>query len=281
MKSEKTTQLNNKLKSYSALAASLVAVGTAADAQIVYTNVTDYVGIFNGDNYPLDLNNDGNTDFNISMMKSTFTSSYYGGSYSFRNITAKNANNNRIVRASSSSYYAAALALNAPIDNSANWGYGSNAMMAGAFSYWVWGPWQGQTDQYLGLELTVGSNVYYGWARLSVSQQADTFYFKDYAYQLTKNKQILAGDMGITTGLASGSENADASVFLYDKELSVTLANEVNSVISITNVLGQEVKSVITSDKVNRIPMDGLNTGIYFVTVRQDEAVSTTKVYLR
>ncbi len=278
MKPEKTTP-NKRLKSYSALAASLIAVGGAADAQIVYTNVTDYVGIFNGDSYPLDLNNDGNTDFNVNMSKYTFTSSYYGGSYSFRTISAKASTNNKISRATSSSYYAAALALNATIDSNNNWGYGSNANMAGGFGSFAFGAWVGQQDMYLGLELTVNSNTYYGWARLSVSQAADTFFFKDYAYQLTKKKQILAGDKGITTSI-DPTDAPVSSVYASEKMIYVNLEEANNSSISITNVLGEEVRSLVAEDKNSRIDMSAFPTGIYFVTVRRDNAVTTSKVYL-
>ena len=82
MKKEKS--LAEKIKSYSTLAASILAVAKTADAQVIYTDVmpddTIHLGI-----YSLDLNNDGVTDFNLAQVAATSTSS--SSSSSFNGVT--------------------------------------------------------------------------------------------------------------------------------------------------------------------------------------------------
>src|SRR5437868_3874474 len=65
MKKENST-LKKKLKQYSALAGSMLAAGVA-HGQIVYTDVDPDVTLNTGDgnNYALDMNNDGTQDYNF------------------------------------------------------------------------------------------------------------------------------------------------------------------------------------------------------------------------
>jgi hypothetical protein len=64
-----------------------------------------------------------------------------------------------------------------------------------------WGPviisgnWSGQIDKYLPLKLNVGTNVYYGWARLDVAIGGTSFTIKEYAYNSKSNQGILAGQV--------------------------------------------------------------------------------------
>jgi hypothetical protein len=55
------------------------------------------------------------------------------------------------------------------------------------------GSWSGQSDKYLPLRIVVGTNTYYGWARLDVAYGGTSFTIKDYAYNSTPNQSILAG----------------------------------------------------------------------------------------
>ena len=62
----------DKLKTYSALACSLTALGNIVDAQIVYTDIVDFTGSANGAFYNLDLNGDAAMDFKNHGLRGTF-----------------------------------------------------------------------------------------------------------------------------------------------------------------------------------------------------------------
>ena len=73
---DKKTTLSKKIKSYSALAGSIIAVGASADAQVVYMDVAPDVTVnTSGGFYNLDLNADGTTDFKL-VTNSVSTSGY-------------------------------------------------------------------------------------------------------------------------------------------------------------------------------------------------------------
>ena len=73
---DKKATLSKKIKSYSALAGSIIAVSASADAQVVYTDVSpDSVINTSGGFYNIDLNADGTTDFQVLTM-SVSTSGY-------------------------------------------------------------------------------------------------------------------------------------------------------------------------------------------------------------
>ena len=65
----KKTTLNKKLKSYSALAVSALAASSAANAQIIYTNIADTLLDASGETYSIDLNNDATIDFTIILIR--------------------------------------------------------------------------------------------------------------------------------------------------------------------------------------------------------------------
>jgi len=59
--------LNKKIKGYSTLAGSLLAMANVADGQIVYTDIADVTVSGDGASYDLDLNNDGTVDYRINI----------------------------------------------------------------------------------------------------------------------------------------------------------------------------------------------------------------------
>jgi len=272
MKKNKTI-LNKKLKSYSALAASVVAITGTVNAQVIYTDIVDYTSISNSDTYSLDLDNDGTKDFDIY----TTTTASSGNTYSTVGINPLGSN-----RVMSSNSFAAALNVNSNIASSNAWTSGANRYMAyrEINSSFTDGPWIGVSDKYLGLEFVSGGNTYYGWARLDVNKLANAFTIKDYAYNKTAGKSILAGDKGNTTYTQENTIEG-FSAFSYERKLTIKLDNFSGTIISVKNVLGQEVKSVVADDKITRVDLGETPTGIYFVTVTKEGKTATAKVYIQ
>ncbi len=181
--------LHRQLNSY-ALAATAVGVGTLAlssptEARIIYTPAN--VQIAQGSPYNLDLNNDGITDFVLSVTTST------GKFYSFLNV--KPAQSGNLIWGTE--VFAAALHPGVNIRRSKKLGAGHNLMCDNVSnSYPPWCP--GGQKRYLGLEFNVGGQVHYGWARLNVQfgLGPDTDLngtLTGYAYETVAHKSIKTG----------------------------------------------------------------------------------------
>lgn len=198
-------KLKKRLKSYSLSAGAIVTTAAGADAQIIYTDIVpDDTVTGGGSSYALDLNNDGTVDFNFQIVNTgyTYVSTYgtYGYQISGIGVVAANSNNGALTDSNSYPY---ALSSGAAINNLGN--FGSSAALIvnnvsfstyGTYTYaysYAYGNWAGATDKYLGLKLQVGSNSYYGWARLTVLSDTQ-FIIKDYAYESIAGNPINAGD---------------------------------------------------------------------------------------
>src|SRR5207247_1386095 len=113
--------------------------------------------------YLLDLNNDGITDFNLTVMKS-------GQSYLYALGVSEVPTTGNAVAGSAS-----ALSNGATIDAGITWTTSSSTLRQYADFSSMGGPvgfggdWASKGDKYLGLKIQVGTNTYYGWARLTVS----------------------------------------------------------------------------------------------------------------
>ncbi|MGB3075256.1 MAG: T9SS type A sorting domain-containing protein [Chitinophagales bacterium] len=270
MKQQRST-LSKKITGYSSMAASLLAISNIANAQIMYTDVNpDFVGTGNGASYDLDLNNDGTTDFQVNITSN-------GADVK---LLINAIDNNAIAGTSSDPYkYPSLLQANDVIGDALTWVEGNYQTMAtsGYFQN-PYGNWFGATDAYMGLRIKVGTGDHYGWARFDVSEDGKTFTVKDYAYEATADASIAAGDagnIGITPVNALGYK-----VFSANQSIHVQLKNDLSGDVTITNLLGQTIKSVEINSNVMAISMAGEESSIYLVTVRQNGEVFTQKVRL-
>ena len=222
----------SKLKHYSALAASVVALD--ASAQVVYTNINDTTLVNNGDYFDIDLNNDGIREGRIefidySSISTSSTFAVQGAEVdSLVNASVNIINSVFGTTSSSSTYVAAALNRNASINNNLNnWSNGAattstttystssafNGVLLGgkatfssssvSSSTVSVGQFPGAGDKFLGVKFTVGANTHYGWVRLDMSANSASITIKDFAFQATPNTPILAGDTGTAVGLVN------------------------------------------------------------------------------
>ncbi|MGE0566572.1 MAG: T9SS type A sorting domain-containing protein [Bacteroidia bacterium] len=135
----------------------------------------------------IDLNNDNTPDFQLTSAQS--------GTIGF--ILAQTgtpwANNFTLVDGSNNLQ-----ALNAgdPIGGSSTVWHQmntSNPAITTIIGSFATGTWAGQNDKYIGLALTVATNTYYGWARMSVSGSANSYTLKEYGYNSVPGASIAAG----------------------------------------------------------------------------------------
>jgi hypothetical protein len=166
----------------------LLALTGPADARIVYTK-TD-ANVFSKQGYPLDLNNDGITDFRF-LGRSAGTDCAFSLALSID----QGASANKIRQ---KSWGAAALAAGVVVGPkgpfSGNLLMGSIASACSGPMYQ--GPWEnggkGVKNRYLGLRFEIRGKTHYGWARLNFPDPSNAA-MTGYAYETVANKPIITG----------------------------------------------------------------------------------------
>lgn len=304
---KKGSSFLKKLAQYSALASPVLAVAPCADAQIAYTDIVpDTVLDVCYEQYTLDLNNDGVTDFKF---KAYGVGTYWAIVKPFP-YTSQNQN---AIAGTFPNWEAGAFpyALNAgqQIDENLNWVSMADlilrdSQMAGleypeTWEVMAWyyidasssdflaGNWNDRVDKYLPLRISAGGNTYYGWARLSVTHASVPFAIKDYAINLEPDIFIVAGD---TTGLAIGAPeitNDQNSISLFPNpnhgEFTVGIQPKgfKDAILSVLNVMGEKVfeKKISSSENLysENLDLRGLPKGIYIVHIRSGEKISKGK----
>lgn len=180
-----------------------------AGLNIIYTDVNpdSTIRANPSQQYSLDLNNDGVSDFTFSASGGTSRcSGVCSGILSNLAVSLIYGSGNKIEV--DREIPASPLALDTlnVINNSDLWSAASGQKLR--FRNYcpcvygsAYGLWDNPTDKYLGVKLIKGTNTYYGWVRLSVSytyapnpQLRDwKLTIKDYAYYSSPNQPILAG----------------------------------------------------------------------------------------
>jgi len=275
-----STKLNKRIKSYSALAGTLV-VGGVADAQVNYTDVNPDANVTTGNSYNLDLNNDATVDFVFQLNAGTYNAGTFNIYYDYA-IIAPGAAGNAIDTASAGGPMNHAL--NDPISSALLWDATSAYQLLGLaldppFNTYNTGNFLGTGDGYIGLKFMIGTNTHYGWVRVNLAADALSMLVKDYGYDATPNTQILAGAQ--PTAVVENSINT-VQIFSNANGINVNMNNAtVEGTILITDVLGHEVANVAVSSSSQVVSMDNATAGIYFVTVYQNGSKITKKVMVK
>ena len=302
--------LSLKLKHYSALAASVVALD--ATSQVVYTDIRDTTLVNDGDYFDIDLNNDGIREGRIEFIDFSSSIATYGFSAS-----AKIAEVDSLVNASinvtnsvlssttstSSTYVAAALNLNASINNNLNsWSTGSSSttstttyapvtldgvLLGGdlnvnfpSYSSSIdVGKFPGAGDKFLGVKFTIGTSTHYGWLRLDMSIDSDSVTIKDFAYESLANTTILAGDTGGTVGLSQNKLKNKIDYYSSTGKININSELTSNSILSIYDLSGKLVQSEVIGLQ-KEVSVQGDLEGIYIVEIRGSKGVTRKKLWL-
>ncbi len=203
-----------------ASAAAITAVGLASlsvapalNAEIVYTpaNQVMYRARTGSSQLPLDLNHDGQVDFNLRLLFETSFSSSRATAGGFILASGNGVSNRAMV--TSKSGYESALPLGAAIGSRGRFGHGTPAMASCADffsrgSFFSGGPWRNVTNRYLGLRFLINGETHYGWARLSVTSGCRyRVTLTGYAYETVPDKPI---DTGVFETAPEESSNAPA-----------------------------------------------------------------------
>lgn len=275
-----STPLNKKLKSYSALAGTLITAGaTTADAQVMYTDVSPDVVIdsLTGP-YGLDLDNNAVIDFGLQISHGTYIYGTVAVIYDYGLASQQVVGNLTDTAATGDTR---AHVINDPInasllwDNAATYGLLSLVFQP-PFTAYNSGNFIGATDKYIGFKFKISGADHYGWARISINAASTQMTLKDYGYDATPNTQILCGAM--PTGISNVSLEASTQIFATDNSINVKLINHssVDGFVFISDVLGHVVVKVSLTNETTVIPMN-TTSGIYFATVNKADGSTFTK----
>ena len=215
--------LNRQLKMYTlaagAAGVSVLASAQPAGAKIVYTHA--HVTLQNPASFALDLNHDGIIDFYLDLHRAVRGRSHsasflsichrlsFSNCESFNSSTAPNALN--AIEIVANRYYrfkAAALHAGAEIQSKVRF-RNKKAVLMGAGEFydtsegrtstrWI-APWvnggKGVKNRYLGLKFLIRGKFHFGWARLTVTTEKNSFTatLTGYAYETIPGKGIIAG----------------------------------------------------------------------------------------
>ncbi len=274
----KSTLLQKKLAAYSAMATAICAASNA-DAQIVYTDVNPDVTINTGDTYEVDLNNDGVVDFKTHAGKNNANTWK-----SVEIYTSLSLNNNQVAAylGQFSYYYANLLSFGNVIDENENF-YPAYPYVTLNFVYAtgsVQGAWHGAIDGYAGLLFDINGEQHYGWIRLDVAEDASSAVIKDFAYESTIEKAIIAGDNG-NVGIQSVKTDNAVIIYAHNGLLSI-VANGIAlpATIKITNLIGQVVSEFELKNSKIEISISELPHQLLVVSVFDGAKIYSSKISL-
>lgn len=290
---KKNSTRKEKLRNYSVFAGTLVAA-TAANAQVVYTDVNPDVTKTTGNNYMLDMNNDASPEFTITA--ATRSGSISGASYTGVGIAVTTVGSNTAVIAHTGSTvpvnYVDALGFGTVIDNTGNFmsapnSSGSSALVMaavgniGGFFPFSVGAFLGQNDQYMGVVFGISGNLHYGWARFDVDANATQFTIKDYAYDGTATNPVSAGDNGSAVSEYDLRDQMD--MMIMNDELIINVMNNQlsNGRVYIMNLSGQEVASYALNSTSGKYDVSAFASGMYIINVRFDQGMASEKLFVR
>lgn len=285
-------ELLEKVKSYSAVAAGLIAAENVA-GQVVYVNVDPDIevhGNFDAVNWQdptawatqaIDLDDDGNADYTLRIL----SGQQHGAGFldpAGDNQYVNNPNNNPF---------------GAPLESGAQIGGVESQVWKGLLVYpngynylgttttfgktleEGGGGWTGKTDKYLGLKFKIGSNVHYGWARLDARDDSRMYTLKDFAYESTPDTPIHAGDgmVGVNEVIAN-----NLKIFTNGTSVIIDMVEQIKGLTQakVYNIAGQEMAVNAINGLRTEIHLN-VPAGIYFVKVNLEAGQYVQKVMIK
>lgn len=300
----KKSVLLKKLKSYSAVAASLTGMVSLGHAQIQYTDINPDTTIENnGDIYLLDLNNDTISDFRFQAYKRTSNwtnggNNYYSNSeWIYLDPLISNAVNTYSTVINT---FYGIWTMSAPAANNQNVNIGpSNKWMSTDYATMAWhfdrqknsapsseftvGPWVAKQDSFLSLKIIVSGKTYYGWARLDADSTGHNITIKDYAFNTKPDEPILAGDKGIVDAPEVTATNNNLTIYSFQNKIFIQTAGEgINTgQVSVFDISGKRVHLSTLNENKKQISLGDLPTGHYVVRIQTSEGVLNKKVFIQ
>jgi len=176
---------------------SAVALAVPADARIIYTPARTRISPPH--TIPLDLNQDGKSDFKFQDTFSTTSAGFFREGV--LSIFPEHANEIWGHATARGGHYASALSAGVPVSSKGAFSSGPRSLAYGGregTSVFCEGKWYGSHQRYLGLKFNIRGKTHFGWARLNVNcgpPEGKTHgLLTGYAYETVAGKPILTGD---------------------------------------------------------------------------------------
>ena len=286
-------QLLKKLKTFIVTA---MMFSASVNAQVIYTDVIpDRIIDTTNSVYHLDLNNDGIIDYNINFTTGRMSGCRGGTQNSTAYyIKVTPLDSNEVGTDATSPFYPKALLLDSLIDSAAfTWKNTSSQLLAEKLwhcitfnfrNFWVpyyVGNWNNASNKYLPLRLKMGSQVYYGWVRISIATGVTNATIFEYAYNSIPNAAIHAGQT-VATGIIENSFASSLKLFPNPASNHLTIAlgsNNKNVDVSITDITGKIIYTTTASEtqKIEVITED-FKEGIYVVQIQTKDFIVTKRL---
>lgn len=293
--------LQKQLHHYTKLAgAALAAAPLAVQGQAVYTDVDPDVTIGIGDGaVSIDMNGDATDDVVMAIIQTYASSS--GGAYLYQNIAAASGYGIGSIAGSTqvfggnNFYFPEAYSAGDAINSSLNWidnsAFGSLNYLTyyvstgGSASTFNGGNWLNQTDKYLGVRFTAGSDLHYGWVRMDVGNtDASNFItIKDFAFESQVEVAINAGDtVGAMPSAIATTDAPQLNCYAYGNQLVLRSqdAEWSEGQVEVIDMSGRTIASQAWTGGDAQMELNAPD-GIYNAILRNtDGQVATRKVFV-
>jgi hypothetical protein len=270
-----------QLAQYGVLSA-IMAAGTNADGQIIYTDENpNFVG-GNTSQYFLDLNNDGDDDFRI------YGHHAYGNGYSSIGLAVQPLGSSNIsngIMTDNGDHYALALSAGEAINNTGNFNSSTNGVTMNVQSGDICaGAWCDATDKFIGFQFKIAGVIHYGWARMDANADFNngSWVLKDYAYESEAGVGIVAGAV-----MSVGTEdtNLDNIVEFFPNPTTGQLVLVKNNTVDLLSAEIMDVNGTVLkridltqTPQTTTLSMEGFASGMYFIRVNTSETSGVTKI---
>lgn len=282
----KKNQLYSKrMLHYATSAAAFLALNNA-NATIVYTDLDPDLAIGGeGGEVSIDINSDGDDDFTFFLYSLNGTGTYYGINFTYNVQVAGVAalNNNEFV--GSIVTYSGYSGVYIPILPDAEGINGDDAFAEGSaslavnfaislsgFPYYDYqgGNWADSDMAFMGFRLTIDKDYYYGWMRVSVSEDAAQITIHDYAYENVANTSIFTGQTA--TSIAENPLNA-TEIYSNEGNVYINLPSIPGdgAIATIYDLSGKLVKQENLQIGSNTLVCSDLPTANFVIIVAQGD----------
>lgn len=299
----KNSDTTSKLKSYSLAAGSLVISGMANAQTLQYTDVNpDVILDKNSGPFDMDFNNDATPDltFEVAFGNGSGSSTYmgipftyvYNGSQATVTPGALGGVQGQIV-GSSSTFGVTALNSGDAIAAANNFGSqqatlgikGSVSVPAFNINYaFSQGEFLGVSQKFLGMKFSAGTNIHYGWVRLSLDTLDPSglkLTIHDFAYNSVADQPINAGDPSASIIAQSALEDKVSFMITPDfVKLNVT-PDLIGGKLNLINIDGKTSYSMPINDIGTELKLDNYSTGIYMIEAVFNSGTLSKKIYIK
>ncbi len=292
-----------KLKAYSLFSTAFLFNGPSGFNQVVYVDIDpDIILDTPGEQFTLDI--DGNGADDISFFNSSFDFymvtpwwSYWTRQDLVANVLNENFElaglKNYVYYFSQYFYYPYAISTNNIINNELQFNNASFQLMAErtfynngegtnhCFNcYWYNYFTAESVNKYLGLKLKDdGGDFHYGWMRCDVLDEGRTMIIKDYAYELTPDNPIVAGDTAHYVGLSTQEGKIEPIVYCENKKVFISNLDK-NCDVSIYNLNGGIIINKEVKTGSVEFDLQNVATGAYLVVFKSENDIRSKKIII-